>query len=493
MTFPTKTTPLSIQQQLDLSSEEFRRYAHEFVSWIANYLDHPERYKVFPDVKPGDIKSKLPSTPPEHPEPLDAVIKDIDRIIAPGLTHWNHPGFMAYFGISSSKPAILGELVSAAFDTNAMLWKTGPAAVELEEVVLDWLRQLLGLPDGYYGLIHDTASVSSLVALAAAREALNLHIREEGMSGRHELPKLRIYTSEHAHSSIEKAAIVLGLGQKGLRKIEVDAEFRMRVDRLREAIEHDINAGIKPCAVVATVGTTSTTSIDPVREIAEVCQKHDLWLHVDAAYAGNAALLPEMRWLVDGCDQADSLVFNPHKWLFVPIDCSVLYCRKPDILRQAFSLVPEYLRTGEEEVRNPMDYGISLGRRFRALKLWMVLRTFGVTGIRERLRYHIALAKKFRSWVEEHPDFEVVAPTPLSVVCFRYRPQNFNLSDEDFDTLNEKLLEAVNKSGEVFLSHTKLHDRYTLRLAIGNLGTTEQHVRRAWELLLEQANIVMHR
>lgn len=493
MTFPTKTASLSTPQKLDLSSEEFRHYAHEFVNWVANYLDRPERYRVFPDVQPGDIKSKLPSTPPEHPEPLDAVLADLDRIIAPGLTHWNHPGFMAYFGITSSKPGILGELVSAAFDTNAMLWKTGPAAVELEEVVLDWLRQLLGLPKEFYGLIHDTASVSSLVALTAAREALNLHIREEGLSGRNELPKLRIYTSEQAHSSIEKAGIVLGFGQRGVRKIEVDAEFRMKADRLREAIERDIQEGIKPCAVVTTVGTTSTTSVDPVREVAEICRRHGLWLHVDAAYAGNAALLPEMRWLMDGCDQADSLVFNPHKWLFVPIDCSVLYCRKPDILRQAFSLVPEYLQTTEDQVRNPMDYGISLGRRFRALKLWMVLRTFGVAGIRERLRFHIALAQQFRLWVEEHPDFEVVAPTPLSVVCFRYRPQHNNLSEAVLDKLNERILEAVNKTGEVFLSHTKLHGRYTLRLAVGNLGTTEQHVRRAWELLQEVVNDVAHR
>jgi aromatic-L-amino-acid decarboxylase len=490
---PTKAMPISQPQQSDVSSDEFRRYAHEFLDWVANYLEHPERYKVFPDLKPGEIKSKLPSSPPEQPESLDAVLADIDRIIAPGLTHWNHPGFMAYFGISSSKPAILGELVTAAFDTNAMLWKTGPAAVELEEVVLSWLRQLLGLPEDFYGLIHDTASVSSLVALAGAREALNLQIREEGMSGRNELPRLRIYTSEHAHSSIEKAAIVLGLGHKGVTKIEVDAEFRMRADRLREAIERDLHSGIQPCAVVATVGTTSTTSIDPVRAIAELCEQYGIWLHVDAAYAGNAALLPEMRWLVDGCDRADSLVFNPHKWLFVPIDCSVLYCRKPDILHRAFSLVPEYLRTDDHEVRNPMDYGISLGRRFRALKLWMVMRTFGVEGIRQRLRYHIALAQEFRSWVNAHPDFEVVAPTPLSVVCFRYRPRGSSYTETEIDQLNEKLLDAVNKTGKVFLSHTKLHNRYVLRLAVGNLRTTEQHVRLAWELLQNHASIIAHR
>lgn len=474
-------------EHFDLSSEEFRKYAREFIDWIVNYLDHPEHYKVLADVQPGDVRNKLPNSPPEQPEQFEAIVRDVSAIIAPGLTHWNHPGFMAYFGITASRPGILAELLSAAFNTNAMLWRTGPAAVELEDVVLDWLRQLLGLPGEFFGLIHDTASVSTLVALAAAREALNAGIREEGMIGRENLPKLRLYTSDQAHSSIEKAAIVLGVGQSSVVKIPVDTEFRMRSDLLNDAIQADLKAGMKPFAVVAAVGTTSTTSVDPVREIAALCRQHGIWLHVDAAYAGNAAILPEMRWLLDGCEHADSLVFNPHKWLFVPIDCSVLYCRNPEIFRRAFSLVPEYLRTDEEAVRNPMDYGISMGRRFRALKLWMVIRMFGVEGIRERLRYQIKIAQQFKKWIDESSDFEVLAPAPLSVVCFRYNSRTLKLSDAQLDMINEELLERINKTGEFFLSHTKLNNRYTLRLAVGNLRTTEKHVRRAWELLQESA------
>jgi aromatic-L-amino-acid decarboxylase len=474
-------------QALDLSSEEFRARASQLINWVTEYLDHPERYKVLSDVKPGDVKKKLPHTPPEQPEPFEAILNDVDSIIAPGLTHWNHPGFMAYFSNTASRPGILGELLSAGMNTNSMLWRTGPASVELEEVVTDWLRQLLGLPQEFFGLIHDTASVSTLVALAAAREVLGLSIREDGMAGRMDLPRLRIYTSEQAHSSVEKAAIVLGLGQRGVAKVGVDDQFRMRSSLLRQLIEADLAEGVKPMAVVATVGTTSTTSIDPVSEIAQLCKEYRLWLHIDAAYAGSAALLPEFRWLVDGCQHADSFVVNPHKWLFVPMDCSVLYCRHPEALRRALSLVPEYLRTEEESVRNPMDYSISMGRRFRALKLWMVLRMFGAEGIRERLRHHIEITQAFRSQIEQHPDFELMAPSPLSVVCFRYHPASTGMTEEMIDRLNEQLMERVNKSGEVFLSHTRLNGSLVLRLAVGNLGTSERHVSRAWELLKEMA------
>ncbi|MGH2566983.1 MAG: pyridoxal phosphate-dependent decarboxylase family protein [Bacteroidota bacterium] len=491
MSIPSKQLDSTKASELsDISSEDFRRHARDFIDWIINYLDHPERYKVLAGVKPGEIKQKLPQTPPEQPEPLTAILQDLDEILTPGLTHWNHPGFMAYFSTTASRPGILGELLSAALNTNAMLWRTGPAAVELEDVVLDWLRQLLRLPKQFSGLIHDTASASSLVALAAAREALELNIREGGMCGRPDLPKIRVYTSEHAHSSIEKAAIVLGIGQTGVAKIPVDNDFRMRADLLRATVETDLKAGVKPCAIVATVGTTSTTSVDPVADIAEICRRYGIWLHVDAAYAGSAAIVPEMRWLLDGCEHADSIVFNPHKWLFVPIDCSVLYCSKPEILRRAFSLVPEYLRTGEETAINPMDYGIALGRRFRALKLWMVLRAFGAEGIRERLRHHIRMAQNFKQWVEKSADFELMAPARLSVVCFRFHPQNAGLSEADLERINEELLERINKTGEIFLSHTKLNNRFTLRLAIGNLRTAEQHVQRAWELLRDHANLI---
>jgi aromatic-L-amino-acid decarboxylase len=350
---------------------------------------------------------------------------------------------------------------------------------------------LLGLPPEFMGLINDTASVSSLCAIAAAREALGLRIREEGLAGRSDLPRLRLYTSEQAHSSIEKAAIVLGLGQAGVEKIAVDDEFRLRSEALEAAIEEDLKAGWKPFCVVATVGTTSTTSVDPVPEIAEICERHKLWLHVDAAYAGAAAILPEKRWALASCERADSIVVNPHKWLFVPVDCSAFYCRHPSILRQAFSLVPEYLRTSEgDRVRNLMDYGIQLGRRFRALKLWMVLRAFGSDGLRQHLRAHIALAERFRGWIETSPDFELLAPVLFSVVCFRSRPHGLSARPETegyLNRLNESALEAVNRTGEVFLSHTELNGRFALRLAIGNLRTTEAHVRRAWELLQEHA------
>ena len=471
--------------------ESFRRDGHRLIDWIAEYLAHPERYPVLAQVEPGQVRRTLPKEPPEKPEPLEAILQDVEKIIVPGLTHWNHPGFFAYFAITGSGPGILGELLSAAFNVNAMLWRTAPVATELEELVLGWLRQLVRLPPEFMGLINDTASVSSLCAIAAAREALGLGIREEGMAGRSDLPRLRLYTSEQAHSSIEKAAIVLGLGQAGVNKIAVDEEFRLRSQDLEAAIKEDLKAGWKPFCVVATVGTTSTTSVDPVLEIADICERYKLWLHVDAAYAGAAAILPEKRWALAGCERADSIVVNPHKWLFVPIDCSAFYCRHPSILRQAFSLVPEYLRTSEDDrVRNLMDYGIQLGRRFRALKLWMVLRAFGSEGLRQRLRAHIALAERFQGWIEASPDFELLAPVSFSVVCFRTRPCGLPTGPETeayLNRLNERLLESVNRTGEVFLSHTELNGRFTLRLAIGNLRTTETHVRRAWDLLQEHA------
>ncbi|MFQ5866170.1 MAG: pyridoxal phosphate-dependent decarboxylase family protein [bacterium] len=378
-------------------------------------------------------------------------------------------------------------MLSAAFNINGMLWKTCPASTELEQATLDWLRQMLGLPQNFWGIVYDTASISSLHAIAAAREQLTeLHIREEGLAGRSEVPRLRLYTSEQAHSSIEKAAITLGIGTKGVRKIPVDSCFRMDSNILRQALNEDRREGWRPFCVVATVGTTSTTSIDPVPEIADICGQENLWLHVDAAYGGAAAVVPEMQYVLKGCERSDSIVVNPHKWLFVPVDLSAFYTRKPEILRRAFSLVPEYLRTQEDsEVENYMDYGIQLGRRFRALKLWFVLRYFGWHGIAERIRFHMALAQKFANWIDEHPDFERTAPTPFSTVCFRARPKN--MPDENaLNSLNEQLLNAVNATREVFLSHTKLNQEMVLRLAIGNLRTEERHVRRAWDILCEK-------
>lgn len=481
-------------KRFDMESDELRRYGAEVMDRIIAFLDHPERYRVVSDMKPGDLKKRLPATPPATPEKMDDILKDVETLIVPGLTHWNHPGFMAYFAISSSKPAILAELLSAGFNVNGMLWKTSPAATELEEVVLDWLRQAMGLPPGFVGAIHDTASTSSLIAVVAAREFLKREIREKGLAGRSDLPTLTLYASEHAHSSIERAAIIAGIGQMNVRKISTDSDFRMDPIELEKAIQSDIESGFLPCCVVATVGTTSITSIDPVGEIAKVCRRFGVWLHVDAAYGGIAAIVPEMRWVLEGCDGADSIVVNPHKWLFVPIDCSVLYCRRIDVLKHTFRLMPEYLRTQEVEVTNYVDFGIAMGRRFRALKLWMVFRYFGLSGIVERLRHHLALAQTFRSWVEKEKEFELMAPVPLSVVCFRYNPRpsgEGEMNDDTLNLLNMALLERTNESGEVYLSHTKLQEKVVLRLAIGNLQTTEAHLQRAWQLLRENARALL--
>ena len=340
----------------DMPAEEFRRFGHEIVDWIANYFEHIEELPVLAQVEPGELKAQLPSSPPEKGESMEAILADVDRLIVPALTHWSHPSFFAYFATSTSAPGIFGELLSAAFDVKSMLWRTSPASTELEEVTLDWLRQMLGLDAGMSGFIYDTASVSSMHAIAAAREAVELRIREEGMSGRPDLPLLRVYASEQAHSSIDKGIITLGLGQRALRKIPTDSDFRMDPSALAEAIEEDKRNGILPFCVVATVGTTSTSSVDPMPAIAEICEQHTMWLHVDAAYAGPAAIVPEMRGILDGCERADSLVLNPHKWLFTPFDLSVLYCRHMDLLRRAFSLVPEYLRTPEQDqVRSGSD------------------------------------------------------------------------------------------------------------------------------------------
>ena len=466
----------------DMSAEDFRRFGYEFVDWIAGYFERIEDLPVLAAIEPGDLKAQLPTTPPAHGEPMEKIIADVDRLIVPALTHWSHPSFFAYFATSTSAPGIFGEMLTAAFDNKAMLWRTSPASTELEEVTLDWLRQMMGLDPGMQGIIYDTASVSSLHAIAAAREGVEQRIREEGMSGRTDLPLLRVYVSEQAHSSIEKAVITLGLGQRGLRKIPTDNQFRMDVRALAEAINEDKRNGYLPFCIVATVGTTSTSSIDPVPEMIPIGEEHAMWLHVDAAYAGSAAIVPEFRHILAGCERADSIVTNPHKWLFTPFDLSVLYCRHMDLLKRAFSLVPEYLRTPEQEkVRSGSDYGIQLGRRFRALKLWMVMRYFGHEGLAARIREHCRLARLFASWVEESPDWELMAPVPLALVCFRALPKH----GEEADALNEAIMHGVNASGRALLSHTRLNDKLTLRLSIGNIRTTEKHVREVWELLNE--------
>lgn len=479
----------------DMHKEEFRRFGHELIDWIAEYFDTIEDLPVLAQIEPGDLKSQLPTSPPEKGEPMEDIIADVDRLIVPALTHWSHPSFFAYFATSTSAPGIFGELLSAAFDNKAMLWRTSPASTELEEVTLDWLRQMMGLDPGMTGIIYDTASVSSLHAIAAAREGVEMRIREEGMSGRTDLPLLRVYVSEQAHSSIEKCVITLGLGQRGLRKIPTDAEFRMDVKALADAIEEDKQNGFIPFCIVATVGTTSTSSIDPIPEIIPIGEKHAMWLHVDAAYAGSAAVVPELRHILAGCERADSIAVNPHKWLFTPFDLSVLYCRHMDLLQRAFSLVPEYLRTPEQEkVRSGSDYGVQLGRRFRALKLWMIIRYFGHEGLAARIREHCRLAKLFASWIEESDEWELMAPTPLGLVCFRARPKIDAPDDvtrnKRWDVLNEAIMHGVTATGKALLSHTKLNDKITLRLSIGNIRTTERHVRQVWELLNQQLKLL---
>jgi len=478
-----------------MDTSEFRRVGHELIDWIANYFDHIEDLPVLAAIEPGELKAQLPLSPPQHGEPMETIISDLDRLIVPALTHWSHPSFFAYFATSTSGPGILGELLTAAFDNKAMLWRTSPASTELEEVTLDWLRQMMGLEAGMSGIIYDTASVSSMHAIAAAREGVEQRIREEGMSGRPDLPLLRVYVSEQAHSSIEKGVITLGLGQRGLRKIPADQKFRMDPRALSAAIEEDKRNGFLPFCIVATVGTTSTSSIDPVSEIVPIAEEHAMWLHVDAAYAGSAAIVPEFRHILAGCERADSIVVNPHKWLFTPFDLSVLYTRHMDLLRRAFSLVPEYLRTPEQEkVRSGSDYGIQLGRRFRALKLWMVIRYFGQEGLAARIREHCRLAKEFASWVDASPDWELMAPTPLALICFRACPNVEGESDQirakRLDALNEAIMHGVNATGKALLSHTRLNEKLTLRLSIGNIRTTEKHVEQVWQLLNDELKLL---
>ena len=475
------------QHHGDLSRDDLLRGGARALEWIASYLEHPERYPVLARTKPGEIRASIPAQPPAHAEALDDILGDFESKVLPGITHWNHPAFFGYFATSSSVPGMIAELLVAALDVKAMLWKTSPAATELEQVVTDWLRQMLGLSSDWFGITTDTASMSSMLALAAARESRpELQIRERGMAGRTDLPRLRVYASTHAHSSIDKGALALGIGLENVVKIPDDDRFRMRPEALAAAIADDRERGFLPLACVATVGTTSTSSIDPVRAIAEICTREQVWLHVDGAYGGTLAVVPEMRHVLDGVEGADSLVVNPHKWLFTPFDCSAFFIKRPEILKRAFSLVPEYLVTREQDdVVNYMDYGVQLGRRFRALKLWMIIRAFGTEGLADRLREHCALARQFAEWVSDDLDWELMAPVPFSLVCFRYAPSG--VSEEERDRMNDEIMHAVNESGEVFLSHTKLNGRFTLRLSVGNIRTEQRHVRAAWEKLRQVA------
>ncbi len=462
----------------------FRAAAHAVVDLMADYLDTVETRAVFPPVEPGSLRPAFPVAPPSDPEDLDVILADYERLIVPAATHWQHPGFMAYFPTTASGPGILGEMLTAVLGQNPMLWRTSPIGAELEEVVVDWLRRGLGLPDGFDGLLTDTASTSSLIALAAAREAAGLDAAVRGLAGRADVPAVRVYASQEAHSSIEKACMTLGIGREGLVRIEVDDDFAMRPPALEAAIAADREAGHRPIAIVATIGTTSSTSVDPVEQIAAIAEREGLWLHVDSAYAGVVALIPERRGPFAGWERADSIVVNPHKWLFTPLDASLLLTRRMDRLRAAFSLVPEYLRTLDRDapVRDYNEYQPQLGRRFRALKLWIQLRWFGLEGLRRRIERHIDMAATFAGWVDAAPDWERLAPVPFSTVCFRWNPGS-GMDEANLDERNAAIMDGVNRTGEIFLSHTRLDGRFVIRLSVGNLRTEPRHVERAWELL----------
>ncbi len=476
--------PDSLGELGDLSSDSFRRLLHEVADWIADYRENIEDRAISPPAMPGAIIRALPSSAPEKGEPLTEIWREVQELIVPGVVHWGHPRFLGYFGSTTTAPGILAEMISAALNVNAMTWRTSPAATELETVILGWLREWLGLPITFAGVVYDTASISTMHALAAAREQTAESIRSLGLTGRL-LPRFRVYTSDQAHSSVEKAAIALGLGEENVVRVTSDQDYRLETNALRQAIERDLQKGCRPLAVVATVGTTSTASVDPVAKIAGLCQQHQIWLHIDAAYGGGLALLPEAAWVQAGWAKADSLVINPHKMLFVPFDFSVLFVKEIARLRDVFTLVPEYLRGDSVGADiNYMDYGVQLGRRFRALKAWMVWRALGREGIAARIREHMRLARVIAGWVEQDCRFELAAPVTMGVVCFTFK----DTKPAEADAAVTHLVETLNVSGKTYLTQTKLHGRSAIRLGLGNILTTEEHVSAVWQMILQAAD-----
>ena len=471
----------------DLPDDELRTLLHWIADWAADYRADIGDRPITPEVASGEIAKQLVAAGWTDPAPMEQVLREFQSVVVPGVVHWGHPGFLGYFGSTSNGPALIGEIAAAALNVSAMTWQTSPAATEMESVTHQWIRELIGLPEDFFGITYDTASIATLHALAAARERCGAEIRQRGLLGRPDLPVLRIYTSDQAHSSVEKAAVVLGIGERNVVRIATDGEFRLHGESLRHAIEADEQAGLKPLAVVATVGTTSTASVDRIREISKVCVEKNVWLHVDAAYGGAMGAIPEGRWATDGIGSADSVVVNPHKWLFVPLDFSALYTRHPQLLRSVFALVPEYLEgdSGNSAFPDYMDYGIQLGRRFRALKAWMVFRSFGKTGISSRIREHCRLAQLFASWVRDTKHFVVGAPVTMGVVCFRYAPAG--VPEAAADAMNDAIVEKVNASGHFYLTQTRLRGRVFLRIGLGNVRTTEAHLALAWRAISDEA------
>ncbi len=483
-----------------LHTEAFRRQAHQVVDWMADYLARVGTLPVQPSLDPGAIRALLPSEAPDAPEPFERIVEDFERLIVPGLTHWGHPGFFAYFPANSSPPSILAEMLTATIGAQCMSWNTSPAATELEQVTMEWLRKMTGLPDAFTGVVQDTASTATLVALITARdETLRRYdaktLGEDGKTGGREVGKLTVYASEEAHSSVAKGARMAGFSPDRVRAIPADDVFAMRSETLAQAISADRAAGLSPACVVATVGTTSSTGIDPVPDIADICERERIWLHIDAAWGGSAAIVPEMRWIFVGVERADSVVFNPHKWMLVNFDCTAFFVRDTEALLRSFATSPVFLKAAHDDrVVNFRDWGIQLGRRFRALKLWFVIRTYGAQGLRAMIREHIRLGALLARWVQEEPEFELMAPAPLGLVVLRYlgreggRMGGREASDErELDALNERLLAALHATGKIMLTQTRLKGKYAIRLAIGHLTTTEDHVRAAWALIKQEA------
>ena len=468
-----------------VNNEEFRRYAHQFVDWMADYMENVEAYPVRAQVTPGEIAAQLPVSPPENGESMAEIFEDFQRIVLPGMTHWQHPNFFAYFPANASPPSVLAEMLTATLGAQCMLWQTSPAATEMETRMLDWLRQMIGLPEGFAGVIQDSASSAILCALLTAREkATGWQANEKGLGA---LPRLTVYTSEQTHSATEKDVKVAGIGRENLRSIPTDDSFALRSDALAAAIEQDIAAGFKPACVVASVGTTGVGSVDPLRAIGEICARHDIFLHVDAAWAGSALILPEHRWMIDGIEHVDSLVFNPHKWLFTNFDCSAHFVRDPDALVRTLSILPEYLKSREQEqVIDYRDWSVPLGRRFRALKLWFVIRSYGVDGLKQRVADHIDWTRELANQVAAADDFEVTSPVSLALFSFRYRPAGVD-DPAELDRLNETLLHRLNDSGTVYLTQNRVNGAYVIRFSIGQTATERRHVQAAWELIQRTA------